>query len=264
MLAVGREDVSRYRQAYRSERLLRLTVGIAYAVVLAGLVIGSWGVAACFVAAGGLGVALGARLDVSRRWVRQVRTMKVAARARAYRREMVIELLAPHQAELEDLENLVVTIRHRVDSDANPFVDADATDDELVTRLDSVLLLFVDLARELATTRRGLARTAAARPRLARMQDAADPRLVAERRRCRQLGRRRARARHACRQRLDLLECQLASIGELVRLVHEQTLDERTTSEVLSRTVDEVLQEADLAVRARAEVWEAAALEYAA
>ena len=65
---------------------------------------------------------------------------------------------------------------------------------------------------------------------------------------------RRVRARDRCRGRIDRLNHELAEIGQLVRLVHEQSLTSRFLDPDLEQTLADVLDEAEHAWQAHAEV----------
>jgi hypothetical protein len=81
-----------------------------------------------------------------------------------------------------------------------------------------------------------------------------DPDARSERARSLKIAHLRTHARARCRARVQHLQAELASIGQLVRLVHEQTLARDVRHGELAKILTAVLEEAEVARQARDEV----------
>ena len=216
------------------------------------------------VALGGLRVALGlvvavamtfavvARLHVTQRWVERQRLVQLDHEALRLRSRLVSRLHREHRDELECLVALVENVRDHEALRHGP----GRAPTPLVARLDALLLSYVERAIEVRGVAAGFAVTLDDEPKLvdpppAEESDAAhEP----ERRRALQILHLRRRAREMCRRRIERMERELACIGQLVRLVHEQALASGLTHDELSGLLADVLDEAEHAREAREEV----------
>jgi hypothetical protein len=145
-----------------------------------------------------------------------------------------------HRMELGALEVLVERLRAEYSGSSRAEL-------ELVAQLDDLLVRYVDLGIELCRLGFGLGVTGNDAPRFALLDtdDAA---------RSHRIARLRVRARNRCLARMRLLEREMANVGQLVRLVHEQSLTSRGSASELCRAVGEVLDDVERVWRARDEV----------
>lgn len=223
------------------DRLSRVPIFACLAGALAVLAIGSWALALLTVTGAVVILLLLLQLPVTRRWQQRRLSARLDREAASLRTELSARLAGEQRAELGRLEVLVDDVRAR---EAPPPSGEKRTASPLVARLDALLVLFVDLALELRRVSVGVSMTRGSAPRIV----APDPT------RGKRLARLRVRARARCLERIGRLESELTEIGELVRLVHEQSLASRVPDEELSRTVAEILDDAERAWQAHAEV----------
>jgi hypothetical protein len=212
------------------------------------------------------------RIPLTKRLLERRRQAQLRAQADRLKDRLALQLTPTKRSELERLETIVELIR-RQNAWRNEHVGARALrrrlahrracdptdacagelDGVLTAHLDALLLLFVDLGIEFQRVLAGFNATADDLPRLAPVHRDAGPDTYEERGRCRRLARLRARARLRCRARLQCIQSELESLGQLIRLVHEQSLGYPANHADLSRMVGEVLEEARLARQAREE-----------
>jgi hypothetical protein len=258
VLALQREADAQLRRgpAPRDERRLvgRVLVPIAVGMsTMIGLVAlgGPW-VALGLVAAVALAFAIVARLQVTRRWCERQRLIQLDHDALRLRSRLVSRLHREHRDELERLVMLVESVRELEHGRVGP---GRATS-TLVARLDALLLSYVERAIEVRGVATGFAATLDDEPRLIEpMAPEAGGRTgEPERRRAQQILSLRTRARELCRRRIERIERELACIGQLVRLVHEQALASGLTHDELTGLLADVLDEAEHARQAREEV----------
>ena len=228
-----------------ARRLGRLPVFPCVAVVLAILSFGSWAAGVLVVLATAAMVAFTTRLPSTRRWRSRRETWRRDRAALELRAQLASQLPEAHRQELVYLESLVEGVRN---AGSGAFSSS-----SLVTRLDGLLLVFVDLALELRRVGSGFSKTAHATPAFGSTPLPGEEGETSEVMRLRRIARLRVRARDKCRARLDLLKNELAGIGQLIRLAHEQSLASRVPDAELARTVADVLDEAEHAWQARAE-----------
>jgi hypothetical protein len=263
MLALQREVAVMQRrgelppeQGLARRVLVPAAVGAATVVGLVAL--GGLLVALGLVAAVAAAFALIARLQVTQRWCERQRLVQLDHEALRLRSRLVSRLHREHRDELECLVALVENIRDHETIRSGP-CRAPST---LMTRLDALLLSYVERAIEVRGVSAGFAVTLDDEPKLvdpaaAMGSEAANE---PEERRALQILHLRRRAREMCRRRIDRMERELACIGQLVRLVHEQALASGLTHDELSGLLADVLDEAEHAREAREEV-EAALVE---
>jgi hypothetical protein len=256
MVALAREGARGRRSVARLETIGRavpvpLYFGIA-GVVVAGAT-ASWSAGLVLATLAMLFTVTVSRLAVAQRWQERRRADAVAIEASSLREELVARLLPEHCVELASLEGLIEQLR-REHASASDRSDDPTAESELVTNLDALLVAYVELGLELQSVASGLAATVNAAPRLAGIDPSADAPTRAESTRGRRIAHLRLRARHRGRNRIELLEHQLANIAELVRLVHEQTFASRTSASTLVSEVREVLDDAEQMWRAHEEV----------
>lgn len=245
ILAAEREGRSSDGPRSLARRLGRLPVFPCVAVVLAILSIGSWAAGVLVVLVTAAFVAFMSRLPTTRRWRERRDATRRHREALELRAQLASQLPEAHRQELVYLESLVEGVRN---AGSGAFSSS-----PLVARLDGLLLVFVDLALELRRVGAGFSRTAHATPAFGTTPAPGDDGECSEAMRLRRIARLRVRARDKCRARLDLLKNELAGIGQLIRLAHEQSLASRVPDAELARTVADVLDEAEHAWQARAE-----------
>jgi len=231
--------------------LAPLAVGAATVVGL--VTLGGLWVALGIVAAVALVFAIVTRLDVTRRWCEHQRLLQLDHDALRLRARLVSKLHRDHRDELECLVALVENVREHETLRFGPR-RASST---LVAGLDALLLSYVERAIEVRGVVAGFTVTLDDEPKLldpgpaAELDDrAAEP----ERRRAQQIVHLRRRAREMCRRRIERMERELACIGQIVRLVHEQALASCLTHDELSGLFADVLDEAEHTRQAREEV----------
>jgi hypothetical protein len=230
--------------------LVPAAVGAATVVGLVAL--GGLLVALGLVAAVAMAFAVVARLQVTQRWCERQRLVQLDHEALRLRSRLVSRLHREHRDELECLVALVENIR---DHEALRFGPARAPS-TLVARLDALLLSYVERAIEVRGVAAGFAVTLDDEPKLVDPVPTSESEVgnEPERRRALQILHLRRRAREMCRRRIDRMERELACIGQLVRLVHEQALASGLTHDELSGLLADVLDEAEHAREAREEV----------
>jgi hypothetical protein len=228
-----------------------------FVAVLGGLAAGSW-IVATLASVCTFAVVTGVlRLPAMRRWIAAQELVHRHREAFALRSELASFLTEPLRSELARLESLVDAIRWRENRRGSS--SKGTMESPLLRRLDGLLMLYVDLAIEVRTASVGIAMTADAAPCVTAGPTPEDPRDIdaAEREagnRSHRIARLRIRARDRCRGRIDRLNQELAEIGQLVRLVHEQSLTSRYLDGDLEQTLADVLDEAENAWQAHAEV----------
>lgn len=225
-------------------------VGAATVVGIAAL--GGLLVALGIVAAVALALAIVARLRVTRRWCERQRLLQLDTEALRLRTRLVSKLHREHRDELECLVTLVENVREH---EALRFGPGRASS-TLVARLDALLLSYVERAIEVRGVAAGFAVTLDDEPKLLEPAAALEPDHAGdpERRRALQILHLRRRAREMCRRRIERMERELACIGQLVRLVHEQALASGLTHDELQGLLADVLDEAEHTRQAREEV----------
>ncbi len=191
--------------------------------------------------AAGLGVAMIVAFAVAS-MACAVGSGRAGARARAtsrtrdaarLRQQLVGRLWPEQRLELVALERLVERLRS---GNQTP-----------MESLDGLLLAFVELATELRDLVDALGATQDALPRVLCSQALpGDP----AQQRARRIAVLRARARRRCLTRIDELELELDSIGQFIRLLHEQELAVGGSS----TAVADLLEEAERSWEARREV----------
>lgn len=258
MLALQREVELQRRRSGASEGepgLLRRV--FVPAAVGAATVVGLVALAGLFVALGlvaavAMAFAAVTRLRVTQRWYERQRLFQLDNEALRLRSRLVTKLHREHRDELECLVALVENVReHEV------MRSGSAAPTTLVARLDALLLSYVERAIEVRGVAAGFAVTLDDEPKLLEPRSPVDPddrAGEAERRRALQILHLRRRAREMCRRRIERMERELACIGQLVRLVHEQALASGLTHDELSGLLAEVLDEAEHTRQAREEV----------
>lgn len=231
--------------------LVPSAVGAASVVglmALAGLLV-AVGVASTIV----LALAVVMRLRVTQRWCERQRLAQLDHDAGRLRAHLLTKLRREHREELECLTMLVDNVREH----ETLRTGHGRTVSTLVARLDALLLSYVDRAIEVRRVAAAFAVTLDDEPTLpqaGKADEAADAMEEPERRRCFQILHLRTRARELCRRRIQRMERELASIGQLVRLVHEQALASGLPHDELASMLAEVLDEAEHARMAREEI----------
>ena len=223
-----------------------------FVAVLGGLAAGSW-IVATLASVATFAIVTGAfRLPAMRRWLAAQELMQRHREAFALRSELASYLTEPLRSELARLESLVDSIRWRETRRGGKAV----LDSPLLRRLDGLLMLYVDLAIEVRTASVGIAMTADAVPTAPHPPhaDVACDAAESAENRSHRIARLRVRARDRCRGRIERLNLELEEIGQLVRLVHEQSLTSRFLDPDLEQTLADVLDEAEHAWQAHAEV----------
>jgi hypothetical protein len=220
-----------------------------FVAVLGGLAAGSW-IVATLASVCTFAVVTGVlRLPAMRRWIASQELVHRHREAFALRSELASFLTEPLRSELARLESLVDAIRWRESRRGGKGVES-----PLLRRLDGLLMLYVDLAIEVRTASVGIAMTADTGPCVSPAPDGCDAGEDENGTRSHRIARLRIRARDRCRGRIDRLNHELAEIGQLVRLVHEQSLTSRFLDPDLEQTLADVLDEAEHAWQAHAEV----------
>lgn len=123
----------------------------------------------------------------------------------------------------------------------------------IATRLDPLIHLYVELSIEAHRMERGCEVGASERPSLSRHHAGHRPDELKDWSRRRRIVHLRIRARDRCRRRLAVLEESVASIREMIRLLHEQSLAASACDD-LGRSVAALLDDAERAWRAGEEV----------
>lgn len=254
LLALERNNGTRTIRATGLSPRAHPPVFAIFVAVLGGLAAGSW-IVATLASVCTFAVVTGVlRLPAMRRWISAQELVHRHREAFALRSELASFLTEPLRSELARLESLVDAIRWR----ENRRGSKGTMESPLLRRLDGLLMLYVDLAIEVRTASVGIAMTADAAPCVTAGPGPEDLRdMDAEHEagnRSHRIARLRIRARDRCRGRIDRLNMELAEIGQLVRLVHEQSLTSRFLDGDLEQTLAEVLDEAENAWQAHAEV----------
>lgn len=257
MLALQRETaVLRRRGQLPPEpglaRRVLVPAAVGAATVVGLVALGGLLVALGLVAAVAMAFAVVARLQVTQRWCERQRLVQLDHEALRLRSRLVSRLHREHRDELECLVALVENIRDHEALRSGP----GRAPSTLVARLDALLLSYVERAIEVRGVAAGFAVTLDDEPKLVDPVAATDSEAANEpdRRRALQILHLRRRAREMCRRRIDRMERELACIGQLVRLVHEQALASGLTHDELSGLLADVLDEAENAREAREEV----------
>ncbi len=250
MLAVARARAARPRSGWaRYERLASVTLvpfSLGFACMLmAAMSIVSWPVALAVALVGSVVAAKLRGSFVGRSWRERNEQAARECAAVQLKRELQARLPADQREELARLELLVEHVR----AQPGPF-GQDGGGSPLVTRLDGLIVTYVDLALELGRSIAAFAATADDVP--ATDERAAE--LDGTRARYGRIAQLRTQARELCRRRIARLRADLGGVGQLIRLVHEQTLAAGIASDEVARTLGEVLDEAELARQAREEL----------
>lgn len=228
------------------ERIVAATIApcaITFACALmAAISVWSWPVGIAVATVGSLVATVVRRTAIGRSWREHGEIAARDCAAAQLKRELGARLAPEQREELMRLEILVEHVR------AHPG-PLGGTSGSLVSRLDGLILLYVDLALELERSIAAFAATADDVPPSSELATADSGR--ARYSRITQL---RAQARELCRRRLTRLRADLGGVGQLVRLVHEQTLAAGLSSDEVARQLGEILDEAELARQAREEL----------
>jgi hypothetical protein len=259
MLALHREMALQVRQGPPPEpkhglgRRVLAPISVGAATVVGLVALGGFLVAMGIVAAVAMTLAVVTRLQVIRRWSERQRLAHLDQEALRLKGRLVAKLHREHREELECLMALVENVRDHEGLRA----DAGRGASTLVARLDALLLSYVERAIEVRGVAAAFAVTVADEPKLpepTQVTDGTDRISEAERRRAFQILHLRTRAREMCRRRIERMERELVSIGQLVRLVHEQALASGLGHDELAGLLADVLDEAEHARQAREEV----------
>jgi hypothetical protein len=183
------------------------------------------------------------RLPATQRWRVRQETGRRDHEAVRTRSRLVTLMHREERAELERLSLLVENVREheRLRRCGQPAV--------LETRLDAILLSYVDRAIELRGVSAAFSATRCDEPglpRLCEVLDEHEPETKVEQDRAFRIFHLRESARNGCRRRIRRLRGELETIGQLVRLVHEQTFCSRLPCHELSELLADVLDEAEL------------------
>lgn len=256
MLALRREAALQQRMGpapHESGPVLRVLgpIGVGAATVVGLVALGGTLLALGLVVAVALAFTVVTRLRVTRRWCERQRLLQLDTDALRLRTRLVSKLHREHRDELECLVALVENVREH---EAVRF-GAGRASSTLVARLDALLLSYVERAIEVRGVAAGFAVTLDDEPKLLEPAAALEPDLAGdpERRRALQILHLRRRAREMCRRRIERMERELACIGQLVRLVHEQALASALTHDELQGLLADVLDEAEHTRQAREE-----------
>lgn len=257
MLALQREAALQQRrgQGPHQPGLAYRVLGpaaVGAATVVGVVALGGMLLALGLVAAVAMALAIVTRLRVTRRWCERQRLLQLDNEALRLRARLVAKLHREHRDELECLVALVENVREH---EALRFGPGRASS-TLVARLDALLLSYVERAIEVRGVAAGFAVTLDDEPKLLEPAAALEPDHASdpERRRALQILHLRRRAREMCRRRIERMERELACIGQLVRLVHEQALASGLTHDELQGLLGDVLDEAEHTRQAREEV----------
>lgn len=200
----------------------------------------------------------GWHLPAVQQWRSARERQQLHRRAILRRAELRASLPRDQQIELDRLETLVDSVRiHGWRTATNRNARGAGSVWPLAARLDALLLQFVDLAIELRRVRAAFAVTQDDMPRLPdafAVDPPNHPGGESEKDRCRKIVRLRVRAREGCLTRMARLDRELASISQIVRLVHEQTLSAPLFHHELSGELSEILDEAENERQAREEL----------
>ncbi|PRP92446.1 hypothetical protein ENSA5_48640 [Enhygromyxa salina] len=178
------------------------------------------------------------RLPRIARWHQEQRRAALEREAIGARQQLIAQLSPSQVRELTQLERLVDYVRQR------QLTRDQQTDSELVCRLDQLLWEFSQRARRLQVARSALALTQGDTVESVEVDDPV----------CPELAQWRAMARALCVRRIEELETELARISQVVRLVYEQTLACHLLGEPVDAALDDVVEEARLALVVRGEV----------
>jgi hypothetical protein len=259
MLALHRELALQVRHGQLAEPRHGLTrrvlapISVGPATVVGLVALGGFLLAMGLVAAIAMAFAIVARLEVTKRWSERQRLAHLDHEALRLKARLVAKLHREHREELECLVALVENVRDH--EGLRP--DAGRGASTLVARLDALLLSYVERAIEVRGVAAAFAVTVDDEPKLAepsQVAEGTDRASEAERRRAFQILHLRTRAREMCRRRIERMERELVSIGQLVRLVHEQALASGLGHDELAGLLADVLDEAEHARLAREEV----------
>jgi hypothetical protein len=202
-----------------------------------------WVAAVAFAVAATTTLTVVLRLPATRRWRLRQEALRRDQEAVRTRSRLVTLMHREERAELERLSLLVENVREheRLRRCGEPAV--------LESRLDAILLSYVDRAIELRGVSAAFSATRCDEPGLPRLSEVLDdhePETAAEQDRAFRIFHLRESARLGCRRRIRRLRGELETIGQLVRLVHEQTFCSRLPCHELSELLTDVLDEAEL------------------
>jgi hypothetical protein len=253
-LAADRDAAIRFASADgRVEWLGRyvLLPGAASSMALTALTLTiGWVAAIAFGIAAGAALTVVLRLPATRRWRVRQDSIRLDQEAIRTRSRLVTLMHREERAELERLSLLVENVREheRMRRCGQPAA--------LEARLDAILLSFVDRAIELKGVSAAFSATRSDEPGLPRLCEVLDdhePETASEQDRAFRIFHLRESARKGCMRRIRRLRAELETIGQLVRLVHEQTFASRLPCHELSELLADVLDEAELAREASEE-----------
>ncbi|HWB73495.1 MAG TPA: hypothetical protein VG755_01040 [Nannocystaceae bacterium] len=238
----GRPD-SKWARFERIAGAIMAPFSIGFAcVLLASISVWSWPLGIAVATMGSVAATLVRRSSFGRSWRERGEIAARDCAAAQLKRELGGRLAPDQREELARLEILVEHVR----AQPGPF---GSTAGSLVSRLDGLIVLFVDLALELERSIAAFAATADDVPPSGELATL-DP----SRARYVRIAQLRAQAREMCRRRITRLRADLGGVGQLVRLVHEQTLAAGLSSDEVARQLGEILDEAELARQAREEL----------
>lgn len=250
MIALERARAARPRPGWpRFERVVSVAWGpllIASACVVMTLTAAlPWPIALGIAVMGAVVTTKVQRSAVGRRWRARNDEISRQHEAAVLKSALVSRLPAEQRHELARLEVLVEHVRARPGMfDAQPGAGASVVD-----RLDALIVTYVDLALELERSVAAFAVTAEDLPGIDERVDLQGSRPAYER-----IARLRAQARAQCHRRIARLRADRGGVGQLIRLVHEQTLAAGIAGDEVARVLGEVLDDAELARAAREEL----------
>jgi hypothetical protein len=202
-----------------------------------------WVAAIAFGVVAGAALTVVLRLPATQRWRQRQEALRLDQDAIRIRSRLVTLMHREERAELERLSLLVENVREheRMRHYGQPAA--------LESRLDAILLSFVDRAIELRGVSAAFSATRSDEPGLPRLCEVLDdhePETALEQDRAFRIFHLRESARKGCLRRIRRLRAELETIGQLVRLVHEQTFCSRLPCHELSELLADVLDEAEL------------------
>lgn len=247
-LAAGRESAMRSRTTEgRIEWVGRFVLmpGAAGCMAFAALTLTiGWIAAIAFAVAASIALGVVLRLPATHRWRDRQEELVVDQQAVRTRSRLVTLMHREQRAELERLSLLVENVRE------HERLRRQGQSTTLEARLDAILLSFVDRSIELRGVSAAFSATRCDEPgvpRLSEVLEEHEPDTALERDRAFRIYHLRGSAREGCRRRIRRLRAELETIGQLVRLVHEQTFSSRLPCHELSDLLADVLDEAELA-----------------
>jgi len=237
---------SRWNRFERIASAMMAPFSICFAcVLLASISVFTWPVGLAIAAVGALTAVYVRRSPIGRRWRERAELANRDCAAAQLKRELGSRLAPEQREELARLEILVEHVR----AQPGPFgIGQGCSGSPLVSRLDGLIVLFVDLASELERSIAAFAATADDIPAGGELAVAATGVRYSR------IAQLRVQARELCRRRITRLRGDLGGVGQLIRLVHEQTLAAGLSRDEVARTLGEILDEAELARQAREEV----------